>query len=357
MRFFKRIKASTIGVSRTIWLQLRIGWAYVKHFFRFSWSLLDYPVKLFQQALGAFMAFLREIATSLLRYKILRSCGKDISEKTKQNLSKNNPNGFRLGYCNICGSKTAFLYYKNRSMRESLVCNNCGSISRYRSLARGILRAIYDLTGIESQSISNLPRAHNVSLSIYDTQASVFTPRSTYALPDFLSRCKWIGVQCSVYAPNMEFGRKLKRNLSNQNIEALSFGDSSFDIVITSDVLEHVRLDDQAHLEIRRVLKPGGIYVFTVPNHRQSKTLHRVFVRNPSNPADDQFLTEKEFHDDPNVVGKKSLVYRIYGTDLDKKLEELGFEVHYECQDINELGIVNTELFFCKLKSKQRATE
>ena len=116
--------------------------------------------------------------------------------------------------------------------------------------------------------------------------------------------------------------------------------------------MEHVRLDDQAHREIQRVLKPGGIYVFTVPNYRQGETLYRVLVADPSNPSRDQFLTEKEFHDDPNVVGKKSLVYRIYGIDLDKKLEELGFEVQYECQDINELGILNTELFFCKLKNK-----
>jgi SAM-dependent methyltransferase len=290
--------------------------------------------------------------TLILRYKILRSRGKDISEKTKQNIRKNNPDGFLLGYCNICGSKTAFVYCKNGSMRESLVCNNCRSISRYRSLARGILRAIHDLTGIKAQSISNLPSVHNRSISIYDTQQSVFTPGSTYALPDFLSRCKWIGVECSVYLPSMKFGHKLRGNLSNQNIEALTFPDSSFDIVITSDVMEHVRLDNQAHSEIQRVLKPGGIYIFTVPNHRQGETLHRVFVPNPSNPDEDQFLTEKEFHDDPNVVGKKSLVYRIYGTDLDKKLEELGFEVHYECQDINELGIVNTELFFCKLKNK-----
>jgi SAM-dependent methyltransferase len=46
----------------------------------------------------------------------------------------------------------------------------------------------------------------------------------------------------------------------------LPFGDRTFDIVMSFDVLEHIP-DSDAHLrEVRRVLKPGGTYLLQTPN-------------------------------------------------------------------------------------------
>jgi ubiquinone/menaquinone biosynthesis C-methylase UbiE len=47
--------------------------------------------------------------------------------------------------------------------------------------------------------------------------------------------------------------------------EALSFTAESFDVVLACDVLEHVEHDAQGLAEIRRVLRPGGILILTVP--------------------------------------------------------------------------------------------
>ena len=47
--------------------------------------------------------------------------------------------------------------------------------------------------------------------------------------------------------------------------EALPFPDASFDTVVATDVLEHVADDAAAVTEFRRVLKPGGWLVLTVP--------------------------------------------------------------------------------------------
>jgi SAM-dependent methyltransferase len=47
----------------------------------------------------------------------------------------------------------------------------------------------------------------------------------------------------------------------------IPFGDASFDIVFSSNVLEHVPDLVQMHKEIRRVLKPNGYAVHVLPTH------------------------------------------------------------------------------------------
>jgi SAM-dependent methyltransferase len=179
---------------------------------------------------------------------------------------------------------------------------------------------------------------------------------NAYPIPDLLSKCKWIKVQKSIYRPKEPWGMELAPHVTNQNLEELTFPDNTFDIVITSDVMEHVRLDDRAHQEIRRVLIPGGIYIFTVPHSRsRHETLVRVTVTDPSDLAKDQFLTEKEYHGDANSEVDRALSYRTYGTDLDEALQRLGFAVDYSCQDLPELGIMATELFYCRLSNLDKS--
>lgn len=46
---------------------------------------------------------------------------------------------------------------------------------------------------------------------------------------------------------------------------ALPYPDNHFDVVIASEILEHIPADDQAIAELVRVLEPGGQLVVTVP--------------------------------------------------------------------------------------------
>jgi SAM-dependent methyltransferase len=58
------------------------------------------------------------------------------------------------------------------------------------------------------------------------------------------------------------------RDLVQGNAAELPLGDASFDVVTALDILEH--LDDDAHAvaEISRILRPGGLLVFTAPAYR-----------------------------------------------------------------------------------------
>jgi SAM-dependent methyltransferase len=51
-------------------------------------------------------------------------------------------------------------------------------------------------------------------------------------------------------------------------IEELPFEDGAFDLILATDVLEHVERDDLAAAELRRVAAPGAVLVVTVPAYR-----------------------------------------------------------------------------------------
>jgi SAM-dependent methyltransferase len=254
------------------------------------------------------------------------------------------------GTCNVCGEKTRFYYTDPLLFRESLTCARCLTTSRYRSIARGLLRAAEELAGAHADSLSALADASsNRKLAVYDTQVAFYGEGNAYPIPDLLARCSWIDVSTSRFDPKQRRGKRLGGGATNQNLEALTFPDASFDVVVTSDVLEHVRLDERAHSEIRRVLKPGGLHVFTVPHFRDRLTVDRVEVVDPADPSSDRFPMEKEYHGDANSEEGRALAYRSYGTDLDDKLATLGFTVDYTKDDFPELGIRSTELFYCRL--------
>lgn len=253
------------------------------------------------------------------------------------------------GRCNVCGREVSFSYADPALYRESLFCEHCLSTSRYRSIARGLLRAIERLTGIVAPSLAELPRSAPRRLRVYDTQPAFRYGNCAYPLPELLAASGWIDVVASSYKPQLPLGIELRPGVLNQDLQRLTFADASIDIVVTSDVMEHVRLPERAHAEIRRVLRAGGHYVFTVPHGRMAETLVRVKVHDPEQPALDEHLLEPEYHGDVNNEGPGALSYRVFGTDLDEQLRALGFSVLYTKENLPAAGILDTELFECWL--------
>lgn len=85
----------------------------------------------------------------------------------------------------------------------------------------------------------------------------------------FLSRLRedgWIvqGVEPSSAA--VASARALGLDVHEGTLEEACFPDESFDVVFTWMVLEHVPDPVATLREVRRILKPGGMFVFSVPN-------------------------------------------------------------------------------------------
>jgi len=90
----------------------------------------------------------------------------------------------------------------------------------------------------------------------------------------------------------------------------LPFADNSFDVVITSEVLEHIQDDVTAISEMVRVLKPNGRFAATVPAWMPEKI---------------NWMLSEEYHAPISEGGH----VRIYSsTELSAKLRTAGLELH-----------------------------
>jgi len=67
--------------------------------------------------------------------------------------------------------------------------------------------------------------------------------------------------------------------------ETLPFDDGSFDAVVAGELLEHLQFPDALVAEIRRVLRPGGVFAGSVPNAFRVQSRLRFLRGKP--PEDD----------------------------------------------------------------------
>ena len=79
----------------------------------------------------------------------------------------------------------------------------------------------------------------------------------------------------TIYQPKKPMGKNIG-GLVNQDICQLTFKSSQFDLVIHSEILEHLHDYQQALSEVQRVLKSGGIQIYTVPLLFSRMTRRRV---------------------------------------------------------------------------------
>lgn len=247
-------------------------------------------------------------------------------------------------HCCVCGDSGALHFdmpdgdlarhFGVNKLRETLSCKSCGSTNRQRTLAYTLISLLRRRLACDGTALSQLSY-HGKPIEIWDTDT--FSPL-----------CRRLGsianITLSKYLPEAPFGLELAAGVFNIDLQRINFESSRFDVILSSDVMEHVRDDRSAHLEIFRCLKPGGAYVFTVPYIQQnSRTIRLV----DTSTHQDIFLEPPHYHGDP-ITGN-ILSYRIYGRDLIQQLGEIGFQVEFVCTDLSAEGIFSGDSFVaCK---------
>lgn len=174
---------------------------------------------------------------------------------------------------------------------------------------------------------------------------SIYNVESNGALHRALSKHR--NYVCSEYfGPEFVPGQRV-RGIRHEDLQRLSFSDGSFDLVLSSDVLEHVPEPYVAHLELLRVLKPGGRHIFTVP-YDPGSVSDDVRARLVNGKI--EYLAKPLYHGDPVRPDQGILVWTIFGRGMPERLRDLGYRMQVLTIDEQRLGIVGNAIVFDAMK-------
>jgi SAM-dependent methyltransferase len=190
--------------------------------------------------------------------------------------------GWSVRRCRCCGKMTVFL--ANGTGSEAVCCLFCGANLRYELLRECIKDLPGDLTEKEILELD---------------------PHSP--LRPFLSVAR--NYHPSFYLDDCESGFVRADGAQREDIQSLSFEDASLDLIVSSDVLEHVPDLHKAFAETARVLKLGGMHLFTVPPREVTRRRAEIIdgaIKHYETP---------EYHGDP-LSPKGILAFWDVGGDL-----------------------------------------
>jgi SAM-dependent methyltransferase len=236
------------------------------------------------------------------------------------------------GSCTVCGHIGDYVRTEAPT-RENHECASCRASLRYRQQAATIT-ATY---GTPGQSLTDL--LHDPlfrELAIFEPGIIGPFRRLLRGLAHYVNSYFWDDV-----APGTQ-----REGVRCEDLRSLTLPAASQDLVISSDIFEHVRGPMLAFAELYRVLKPGGHHIFTVPLRWPfpGTTLARVDYSG----AEDVLLAPAEYHGSP-VDPRGSLVYTDFGMDLPEQLRELGFDT------VTHHGYRNAITFVARKPASPRA--
>lgn len=215
------------------------------------------------------------------------------------------------GFCACCGKREDFQVsgmYSSRTLedgriypnwREHLNCLSCGLVNRVRA----------------SLQVLQQEFAPNVDDVIYVTEQ--LTPTYRWLKQRFP---KTVG---SEFLLGEHRSGDIVGEILHQDVQCMSFEESSFQYILTFDVLEHVPDHNRALKEFYRCLAPGGRLMITVPFHWDSQEYQiRAELKESGEIV---HYEEPEYHGNPVDMDLGSLCFRYFGWQLLDELREIGF--------------------------------
>jgi len=212
------------------------------------------------------------------------------------------------------------------NFREGSLCKYCGSSVRIRNLARAFLDILNIYLNINLQSMEDLKNLSKlIDINIAEINNCATLHKYLINLPKLF------------YS---EYGSK-DINIRNENLLNLTYKDDCFDIVIMTDVLEHVPDIEKALSEISRVLKQDGYFLFTVPFLLNRNTKKRAYLDKNGKV---KYIEKPSYHGDYNEKMEDYLVFYEFGVDFIKILQK-----HFDVKiyHFNDFGKETTNVFCC----------
>ncbi len=251
----------------------------------------------------------------------------------------------RFEHCDVCGrfgpmlvrrrvvpSRLIDLWGLSTQEAEALVrkessdCFACGAKLRCRRMARVLLGLFDDGPGAPSLRVwARGERARTLRIAEINRIDGVH--EALEGLPG------WVA---SEYIEGARSGT-IVAGVRSEDLTRLSYDDASFDLLLSSETLEHVPELDRALAEVRRVLVPGGVHVFTAPVRPD---LERGFTRAVRHPSGRIEHLATPIHHPGGDVGYP--VFHEFGLDFADRVRAAGFavEVHHGPVRLDDLAQV-----------------
>lgn len=195
------------------------------------------------------------------------------------------------GECSVCERHVRFRSH-GPWHRDELVCLSCGSIPRQRALL----------------TVLSIVRPDWRSMRIWEVApAGPASDKLRRECPAYMASQYWPDVAPGTFVEGIRC----------EDLERTTLEDDSVDVVVSSDVFEHIVDVDAAQAEIARVLSPTGLHVWTTPQDRaRDMSVSRVVRVGPKVVP----LGVAEYHGDP-VNPDGTLVTFDWGRDLPERVE------------------------------------
>ena len=258
-----------------------------------------------------------------------------------------------VGHCSVCGASKGLVFNSwvvpdeqfselgssaaaaldAYARRESLFCKVCCSSLRVRRMADELLASYGNNTVNSVSDLVNQQAFRALDVAEINTIGALGSLHTVLAdLPKLIF---------TNYRGPSGLGQVVN-GARNEDLCRLSFDDGMFDLLLTSDTLEHVPDFPAALSEIRRVLKPGGRCIFTVPI---IATRNATFARATVDASG--FVTHLSpalYHGRGRGLfrllpaGEDFLTYTEFGRDLSSYVADAGFECSTNFGDDPEIG-------------------
>jgi len=233
-----------------------------------------------------------------------------------------------FGLCTVCGRVVVFKPFSD-NFRELGFCKRCNSSNRKRQIA-------YLLRKFE--------KIHTYGK--ISTEKVILCTEAAGPLHDSLKHNpKYTG---SEYLGEDYTSGEIINGTRHENLLKTSFGDSSVDYVLSSDVMEHIPEPYTAFKEIHRILKVGGRHIFTVPFYQAD-----YFDEVRAHFYNGEIVNDMEpmYHLDPHN-SEGILVYNIFSIEMVLKLRKIGFRTIIHKLYSPSYGILgNNAIIFESIKS------
>ena len=229
------------------------------------------------------------------------------------------------GYCQACHATTTFkvnagpMFGDRPNLREGLRCERCSLSTRQRLM----FAAMHD----EIQRFPNI--SHGAMLEQTTSLHQAVRGRWPWLIGSEFLGDRHTSGRRYWWSPHWRQWRQWQR-IRHESITSLSYASDSLDLLVHTDVLEHVYDTRKALGECSRVLREGGVMLFTVPFFIAHD--HSLLRGRPSADGRIEHLEPPEYHGDGVRLGG---IYTFH---------HLGWDLF---DRLNEAGFARTEIGFC----------